>query len=97
MGRYPAADLRGVPNLSVPRQCVDAYNNARNRLLADPGSRECWDAFRRTCDSAEAALVDYRRKPGSSREDLYFDDVSQFAKNVLNSGLWSEMETIWKK
>ena len=97
VGRYPAADLRGVPNLSVPRQCVDAYNSARSRLLADPGNRDCWNAFRRMCDSAEAALVDYRRKPGSSREELYFDDVSQFVKDVLNSDRWSEIEIIWKK
>ena len=97
VGRYPAADLRGVPNRSVPRQCVEAYNAARSRLLADPGNRDCWNSFRRTCDSAEAALVDYRRKPGSSGEDLYFEDVRQFARNVLNSGLWTEMEVIWSK
>ena len=97
VGRYPAADLRGVPNLSVPRQCVDAYTTARSRLLADPGNRDCWTGLRRTCDSAEATLVDYRRKPGSSRSPLFFDGASQFAKSVLMPSVWSGMEAIWKE
>lgn len=95
VGRYPAADLRGVPNLSVPRQCVDAYDSARDRLLADPGNRDCWAAFQRTCDSAETTLIDYRRKPGSSRELLAFSAESQFVRNVLSPALWSQMEAIW--
>lgn len=97
VGRYPAADLRGVPNLSVPRQCVDAYESARTRLLADPGNRDCWMSLRRTCDSAEATLVDYRRKPGGSSGALSFNDVSRFAKSVLMPDAWSQMETIWKE
>lgn len=97
VGRYPAADLRGVPNLSVPRQCVDAYMSARANLLADAGNRTCWTAFKRTCDSAEVMLVDYRRKPGSSREPLFFDDASEFAKMVLASDVWRYIETIWGK
>jgi hypothetical protein len=97
VGRYPAADLRGVPNLSVPRQCVDAYESARTRLLADPGNRDCWNSLRRTCDSAEATLVDYSRKPGNSRESLSFVETSQFAKSVLMPSVWSQMETVWKE
>ena len=97
VGRYPALDLRGVPNLSVPRQCVDAYMAARSRVLADAGNRACWTALKRTCDSAEVMLVDYRRKPGSSREPLFFDGASEFARMVLTSDVWIHMETIWKK
>jgi len=97
VGRYPAADLRGVPNLSVPRQCVDAYTNAQSRLLADAGNLDCWLAFRRTCESAETALVDYRRKPGSSRESLSFSGEIQFAKNVLMPAVWKQMQAIWEE
>ncbi len=97
VGRYPAADLRGVPTVSVPRQCVDAYESARNRVLDDPGNRDGWTTIARMCDSAEVTLIDYRRKPGSSREALSFNGEGQFAKTVLTPSIWSQMEAIWEK
>jgi hypothetical protein len=97
VGRYPAADLRGVPTHSVPRQCVDAYESARRRLLADPGSQDCWSVLKRTCDSAEATLIDYRRKPGSSPDAISFEKESRFATTVLAPGVWSQLGAIWGK
>ncbi len=97
VGRYPAADLRGAPTHSVPRQCVDAYHAARDRLLADPGNRDAWSALERTCESAENALLDYRRKPGSLRDTLAFEQQRRFARAVLNSDLWEQIEVIWGK
>ena len=97
VGRYPAADLRGSPTHSVPRQCVEAYHAARDRLLADPGNRDAWSALERTCESAETTLLDYRRKPGSLREALAFEQQRRFARAVLNTDLWKQIEVIWRK
>ncbi len=97
VGRYPVADLRGVPTRSVPRQCVDAYASARGQLLADAGDLERWRTLRRTCESAESALTDYRRKPGSSRETLTFDGTIQLTKTVLTPSVWSQMQAVWKE
>ncbi len=96
-GRYPAADLRGAPTRSLPRQCVDAYESARRRLLADPGNREHWTAVQRTCESAETSLVDYRRKPGSSRDPVSFEKEGRFAQIVLAADVWTQMGIIWEQ
>lgn len=97
VGRYPAADLRGAPTHSLPRQCVEAYHAARDRLLADPGNRNAWSALERTCESAENALLDYRRKPGSLRDTLAFEPQRRFALAVLNSDLRKQIEVVWGK
>ncbi|MHB8901459.1 MAG: hypothetical protein ACYC6Y_22135 [Thermoguttaceae bacterium] len=97
VGRYPAADLRGVPTRSVPRQCADAYETARRRLLAEPDNPNSWSALRRACESSEAALVDYRRKPGSSRDPISFEKERRFAETVSAPESWSQMGAIWAK
>lgn len=95
VGRYPAADLRGVPTSSVPRQCVEAYEAARTRLLEDPGNRDRWEAMQRVCETAETTLIDYRRKPGSSREPLSFDRELRFAKAALAAEVWPRIKKVW--
>lgn len=97
VGRYPSADLRGTPTRSVPRQCIDAYESARRRLLADPGNPDGWTALERTCESAEVTLVEYRRKPGSSRDPVSFQKEARFAQSILEPAVWTQMGKIWGK
>jgi hypothetical protein len=97
VGRYPAGELRGTPAASVPRRCVDVYAVTRRNVLVDPSNRNNWTALGRACESMDTGLIDYRRKPGSSRESLEFGREGRFAQVMLTPGAWRQIDAIWGK
>ena len=98
VGTYPKEEFLVPPGESVPRRCVKAYDQARNRLLEEPSLRTAWVELANLCESLEAELRDYRKKKGASQADpdLSFDEEGRFVREFLAGSSWADMETLFK-
>ena len=85
------------PGESVPRRCVEQYNQARERMIETPGRRTAWVELADLCQSLESDLREYRRKKGASREEpvLSFDEQGRFVRELLDGSAWAEVETLF--
>lgn len=97
VGTYGKEEFLRAPGESVPRRCVDQYNQARERLIEAPGQRTAWVDLADLCRSLEADLGEYRRKKGAAREEplLSFDEVARFVGELLAGSGWTDMETLF--
>jgi hypothetical protein len=82
VGTYRIDQLRSPPTVSVPRRCMEAYNEARTRLLNQLTQEDAWSEFADLCEKLEAQILEYRKKPGSSREALSFEREAEFARST---------------
>lgn len=94
VGTYRKAELIAGPAPSVPRRCVTRYGELRERLLEKPDRREMWVEFAALCETLQAELNEYRKKPGSSSEPLSFEEEGRFARELLAGPGWADMETL---
>ncbi len=97
VGTYRKEDFVVLPGPSVPRRCVRQYEEGRDRLLEDPGSRAAWIELAALCESLDARLAEYRRKKGAGREEpeLSFAEEARFARDVLGGAAWSDVQTLF--
>jgi hypothetical protein len=97
VGTYRKEEFLVPPGESVPRRCVRQYNQARDRLVEDPGRRTAWDQLAELCESLEAELGDYRNKNGASREDpdLSFAHEVRFVQELLAGSGWADVQTLF--
>jgi len=98
VGTYPKEEFLVPPGESVPRRCVKAYDQARNRLLEEPSRRTAWEELANLCESLQAELRDYRKKKGASQADpdLSFSEEARFVRDFLGGSSWADMETLFK-
>lgn len=97
VGTYRKDEFLDPPGESTPRHCVRQYNQARDRLIADPGRRAAWVELADLCESLETELREYRSKKGASQEDadLSFQQEGRFARDLLAGSDWAHMETLF--
>lgn len=98
VGTYPKDELLVPPGESVPRRCVKAYEQARNRLFEEPSVRTAWAELTELCESLEAELRNYRKKKGASSADpdLSFAEEARFVREFLAGSSWADLETVFK-
>ncbi len=94
-GTYRADQLRGVPGPTLPRQCLNRYEEARRRVLAHPQQRQAWEQLAATCEAIEAELRIYHAKAGSGSKSFSLARQGQFAREVLRQTTWAELETLF--
>lgn len=94
VGTYRKEELIAGPAASVPRRCVTRYNELRERLLEAPHRRETWMEYAALCETLQAELNAYRKKPGSSPEALAFDEEGRFARELLAGPGWDDMAAL---
>ncbi len=97
VGRYAAAEFRRPPGVTVPRDCVLRYEQARRAALTQPDRQVHWTALAATCETLDAELSAYRRLPGSSREPLSFAAEGRLARALLHPVPWSQIEEVWAR
>ena len=97
VGRYAAAEFRRRPGVTVLRDCVLRYAEARRTALTQPDRQVHWTALAATCETLDAELSAYRRLPDSSREPLSFESEGRLARALLNPVPWSQIEEGWAK
>jgi hypothetical protein len=97
VGTYRKEEFLVPPGESVPRRCVRQYDQARNRLIEDPGRRAGWVELAELCDSLEAELAGYRNKKGASQDDadLSFAQQARFARAFVGGSGWADIETLF--
>ncbi len=97
VGTYRKEEFLVPPGDSVPKRCVERYNQARSRLIDDPSRRASWVELADLCRSLEAELRAYRAKEGAAREapELSFADEERFARELLDGAAWADMETLF--
>lgn len=86
--------LASPPGESVPRQSVFRYQEARRRLLANPGQSEVWSDLAKLCGALDATLAEYRKKPGSSPEELSFAREERGLRQLMASPLWAKLQKL---
>jgi uncharacterized protein RhaS with RHS repeats len=95
VGTYRQEALLRPPGESVPRQCLVRYDVARRRLLEHPQQREAWTQMADLCQSLDAALREYRAKPGSSTEELSFTREEKFLRQVVDTPMWEGLRKLF--
>lgn len=94
-GFHPVDSLLGAPAKSVPRRCVDQYNEARAELLENPARRDAWTKLSARCEANKSDLRAYRKKPGSSNEQVSFDAEARFVQEVMKSRVRQDIEKLF--
>jgi hypothetical protein len=89
--------LASPPGESVPRQSVFRYDEARRRLLANPERPEAWTDLAKLCGALDATLAEYRKKPGSSQEELSFAREERGLRQLMASPLWAKLQKLLGK
>jgi PAS domain-containing protein len=95
VGTFRVEQLPVLPDNSELRRCVEAYNDARSKLLDHLGEPERWAALATVCDTSEVRLEAYRRKPGSSREALSFAREASFARSVVEGPAITSLQALF--
>lgn len=89
--------LASPPGESVPRQCVFRYDEARRRLLANPGQQETWSDLAKLCGALDATLAEYRKKPGSNGVELSFAREERGLRQLMASPVWAKLQKLLGK
>jgi hypothetical protein len=89
--------LASPPGESVPRQCVFRYQEARQRLLANPERREAWTDLAKLCGALDATLAEYRKKPGGGSEELSFAREERGLRQLMASPVWAKLQKLLGK
>lgn len=97
VGTYAQEDLLRPPGPSLLRQCLTRYGALRSSVLAQPGRRRAWEELAAGCEEFEAQLAAYRKKVGSAREPLSFQDEARLARELLDGALWADMEKLFER
>ena len=95
VGTYRQDVLLRPPGESVPRQCVARYEEARRRLLEHPQQREAWTQMADLCQALDAALLQYRAKPGSSTEGLSFAREEKSLRHLVDAPVWDGLSKLF--
>ena len=94
VGTFKKEDLAGPPGQTTVRRMVSQYNEGRRQLLQQPGSRESWTTFADLCETLEGQWLEYRKRPGASRESLSFAQESRFSRELLAAEVWQDFATV---
>jgi len=95
VGTYRQEVLLRPPGESVPRQCVARYDEARRRLLEHPQRREAWTQMADLCQALDAALREYRAKPGASTEELSFAREEKALRHLVDAPIWDGLRKLF--
>lgn len=96
VGTWLARDLVSPPGPGVPRRLVQAYRDARKRLLDSPASKAAWEAFATACERLQAESDAYRVKPGAAQHAADFRSEAEFARRTASGPALGQLQTIWE-
>ena len=82
VGTFSKSQFKSEPHLSLPRQCVDRYREAKARLVESPHDAQQWNRLAELCKELDRDLAEYRKKPGASEERVSFAAEASFAARV---------------
>jgi len=94
VGTFGVEELLGAPGATLPRRLATRYDEARRQLRLRLAEKAAWTEFAETCERLETELLQYRRKPASSREPLSFQREGRLARETLAGGGVDELTRI---
>ena len=94
VGTFKKEDLAGPPAGTTAHRLAAQYSEGRRRVLEQPGRRQSWTALADLCETLEGQWLEYKKRPGASREELSFAQEARFARELLAGDLWQDLTTV---